>query len=205
MAQPKRYPWTRRRLYHENFFKVFPPYRRNRFCLSAVFTNTPSAAWQWKVFPSEFPDVETFTRAGPKCICRLPWGCVGAFVVVFRFICVQPGGWRVGIVWAGWGGCVLKRKGGRKSESNSAHQKNRSSICAERHECTFQLFRANFLWVGIGLCEEVFPFSAFCCVHRQSACIRWSIFWGNLSFEFFMTLDVSRSLWAFSIDCSRGI
>lgn len=49
------------------------------------------------------------------------------------------------------------RKRGRKKVKGASHTKEEkiSSICAERHECTFRLLRANFLWVGIGPKEEV--------------------------------------------------
>lgn len=128
MAQPKCYPWTRRWLYHENFFKVFPPYRRNRFCLSAVSTNTPSPAWQWKLFPSKFPDVESPTQAGPNwCLSAALGWCWCAFVVVFRSFNECVFGW-VSEELCGPKGAVLKRKGGRKSESDFAHRKNRSSM-----------------------------------------------------------------------------
>lgn len=94
-------------------------------------------------------------------------------------------GWVEGrIVWAE--GVVLKRKEAEKVKATSHTEK---IVLPCRAAWMYISVVSGQLFVGWDRpLRRSFFFSAFGCVPRQSAYIRWSIFWGNLS-EFFMTVE----------------
>lgn len=146
--------WNGKIISSSKLFKVFPPYQRNRFCLSAVFQTRTHLTLKSGFSTETFPTREIPRRS--ICVCN--WSVCG-----WRFSMCADGGFECVFSKGGKSCCMWvddgngkKNLGREKSESNAAHRKKAFPSVQSGINEHFRLFWANFLWVGIGSKEEVF-------------------------------------------------